>query len=76
MRNGIHYKKGPSIGRNVNVAPTTLPGLLIGGAGAFLASEGILSMLFSQDQQTISTAGRVARIGIGLSMMGLVIAKS
>lgn len=68
--------KAPGLGRSADVAISTTPGLLIGGSGAFLAVEGLVSILYSQDQQTISTVGRVARIGIGLSMMAWVASKS
>lgn len=69
-------KRSFSMGRSADVAITTTPGALIATAGAFLAIEGVTSILFSQDQQTISTVGRVARIGIGVSLLGWVISKS
>lgn len=35
-------------------------------AGGFLVVEGLLSILGSQDQRTISNLGRLGRMGIGL----------
>lgn len=64
------------MGRSTDIAINTTPGALIGTAGAILVIEGAISILFSQDQQTISTVGRVGRIGIGLSLLGWVISKS
>jgi len=37
--------------------------------GLFLIAEGILSILYSQDQQPISNFGRLLRIGAGIFLV-------
>ncbi len=37
--------------------------------GSFLAIEGLLSIIYSQDKQTISQFGRVGRICIGIYLI-------
>lgn len=65
-----------SIRGQSELALSSAPGALVAAGGAFLIGEGLVSIFYSQDQQTISTVGRVARIGIGLSMVGWVWSKS
>lgn len=38
---------------------------IVGMAGFFLVLEGVMSIVGSQDQRTVSQAGRIIRIGIG-----------
>ena len=42
---------------------------VVGIAGLFLALEGVMSMMGSQDQQPISNFGRLIRITIGTGMV-------
>jgi hypothetical protein len=39
-------------------------------SGAFLFGEGLSSIIWSQDQRAISHIGRVARVIIGIWLMG------
>jgi len=38
--------------------------IIVKGAGAFLIGEGMLSILYSEDQRPISSLGRLIRIGL------------
>lgn len=61
-----------------NIGQTKLPRVKAGspdfrnfvglGAGIFLASGGILSILFSEDQRTLPQLGRIVRIILGSFM--------
>jgi hypothetical protein len=64
------------LGRPADIQLTSAPGALIAASGAFLVGEGAVSIAYSQDQQTISTIGRVGRIAIGLGLLGWVISQS
>lgn len=69
-------KRSPYLGGMADVYLTSPPGALIAAGGAFLVGEGAVSIGYSQDQQTISTIGRVVRIAIGLGLLGWVISES
>lgn len=69
-------KRNQSLGRTADIQLTSAPGALIASAGAFLVGEGAVSIGYSQDQQTISTVGRISRIVIGLGLLGWVISGS
>lgn len=69
-------KRYPQLGRSADIQLSSAPGALIAASGAFLIGEGAVSIAYSQDQQTISTVGRLGRIAIGLGLLGWVISKS
>ncbi len=69
-------KRYPHLGRSADIQLTSTPGALIAASGAFLVGEGAISIAYSQDQQTISTVGRVTRMAIGLGLLGWVISQS
>lgn len=64
------------MGQSMNLAVASPAGALLTAGGLFLVGEGLVSIFYSKDQQTISTAGRIVRIGIGLGLLGLVYSKS
>jgi len=64
------------MGQSMNLAVASPAGALLTASGLFLVGEGLVSVFYSKDQQTISTVGRFARIGIGLGLLGLVYSKS
>lgn len=64
------------MGQSMNLAAASPAGALLCASGLFLVGEGLVSIFYSKDQQPISTVGRVARIGIGLGLLGLVYSKS
>lgn len=69
-------KRYPSLGGTADIQLSSVPGVLIAASGAFLVGEGAVSIGYSQDQQTVSTVGRLGRIVIGLGLLGWVISKS
>lgn len=73
---GMIMKQYSHLGRSEDIQLSSAPGALIAAGGAFLIGEGVVSIGYSQDQQTISTIGRVSRIAIGLGLLGWVISQS
>jgi hypothetical protein len=64
------------LGASSELSVSSAPGALVASGGAFLVGEGLISIFYSQDQQAVSTFGRISRIGIGLAMLGWVWSKS
>jgi hypothetical protein len=60
------------MGKSMDLAVASPAGAALTASGLFLAGEGVISMLYSQDQQTISNVGRLIRIGIGGFLLGTV----